>query len=123
LNVCLAVFLILILNNLIYETYASDIDSVKAVNLLYQKLESDSVYTSWTEMECLYFIIMDSSSDYFDIAVHEKHDQNCPGNPNTAPRVDTFRIMRQTNEILWYNLFKDSYESYNEFLNKRLKRL
>jgi hypothetical protein len=79
------------------------LDKTAAGKLLVQKVENDSLYASWTTIQCLRFILEGSTSLHFDFAIRERHDGKCPGDPAVDPIVDRFRIDRGTGRILWYD--------------------
>lgn len=43
-------------------------------------------------VECLTFIAGEAHDAYYQIDVHEKHDSTCGGDPNTAPRLFSYRV-------------------------------
>lgn len=71
--------------------------------MLATRVEKDKLY-SWTTISCLSFLISEQAEKYFDIEIHEKHGGQCPGDPNTFPIIDRFRIQRVTGRIQWYNI-------------------
>ena len=93
----------------------------QAIRILMNKIQNDSVYSSWTKMKCLDFFTDEIAEKYFIVTIRENHNEDCPGSPLTAPRVDTFKILRDTQKILWYNLSIDKFEDYNNFLSIRRK--
>ena len=93
----------------------------QAIRILMNKIQNDSVYSSWTKMKCLDFFTDEIAEKYFIVTIRENHNEDCPGSPLTAPRVDTFKILRDTKKILWYNLFDDNFEDYNIYLSIRRK--
>jgi len=84
----------------------------EAFDLLMQKVQSDSLYSSWIKIDCLRFFREESTKTYFDIAIREKHEGDCPGDPNTQPVVDRFRVMRSTKKILWQDFLSGDYVAY-----------
>jgi len=75
--------------------------------LLYQATE-DGIYNS-SFPEGLSFSLAyldnfpeDVYRDYYDVAIREIHRSGGPGDPNTAPIVDRFRIYDR-GEIIWFN--------------------
>jgi len=47
-------------------------------------------------LECLSFVVEVASPESIEIAVRERHEAPCPGDPRTAPVVDRFLVERQT---------------------------
>lgn len=93
----------------------------QAIIILMNKIENDSVYSAWTKIECLQFFTDEIDEKFFIVTVRENHNEDCPGSPLTSPRVDSFKILRDSKKILWYNLPDDKFEDYNNFLNIRHK--
>jgi hypothetical protein len=98
------------------ETFAQNqLTGNQALSILVTKIEKDNLYSSWTRMECLSFFPEDGDNGYFDFAIREKHGGKCPGDPNTAPIVDRFRISQTTKEIQWYEPTEGEWVSYVSF--------
>lgn len=91
---------------------ARRLSEAEARKLLVRTIERDGVYTSWTRIECLSFLIESRRSAWFEFAVREKHGGGCVGDPDTAPIVDRFRVMRSTGKLLWYDVVEDAYVPY-----------
>lgn len=64
-------------------------------------------------MECLGFETEEVSDSTIDIAIREIHQDKCPGDPETAPIVDRFRILRLSKTLLWYNVIEGDFVDYN----------
>ncbi|KAF0145872.1 MAG: hypothetical protein FD156_550 [Nitrospirae bacterium] len=94
----------------------------QALNILQLRIQKDKLYNSWTTMSCLSFIIEEKNKDYFDFAIREKHGGRCPGDPNTAPVVDRFRVNRTTKQIQWYEPTEGELLPYKAVLKSRLKK-
>ena len=75
----------------------------QALNHLISRIQKDKLYDSWTTLSCLSILVEEKTKQYFDIAIREKHDERCPGDPLTAPIVDRFRVDRSTGKIQWYD--------------------
>lgn len=88
------------------------LSEAEARRLLLRTIERDRLYTSWTRIECLSFFTEARRAAWFDFAVREKHGGGCAGDPDTAPIVDRFRVMRNTGRLLWYDVAEDSYVPY-----------
>ncbi len=89
-----------------------DIILFEAIEKIVKITQSDHLY-SWINNQCLSFIVKERTESYFSIAIRENHNAECPGDPATAPIVDRFRIFRITEQILWWNVVSNQYESYN----------
>ncbi|PXV60506.1 hypothetical protein SAMN04487785_102228 [Dyella jiangningensis] len=49
--------------------------------------------------ECLDYMVDDSDGATIDIDVHEKHDAKCGGDPNTSPRLFSFKLDRASGQL------------------------
>lgn len=58
---------------------------------------------------CLAFQSEAQTPDHIDVGVMEIHGGRCPGDPDTGPRLNTFRYMRQTGQFLLFDASKDAY--------------
>lgn len=90
----------------------------EAANYLLQSLSKSKVYDSWIKQKCLTIEKETSTDLYYDLAVREKHEGDCLGDPVTAPIIDRFRVYSK-NKILWYDVSNDKFLSYNQFVNSR----
>jgi hypothetical protein len=91
----------------------------QALDVLTSLLLKDRVYEKWApNLSCLLFVTDKKAEGYFEFTIHEKHGGKCPGDPSTAPRVDSFRVSRTTREIQWYDLEGDL-QPYGAFLKSR----
>ena len=66
------------------------------------QVTQDKLYDKWTNLDCLSFLIEQANDRTFDIAIREKHGGPCPGDPNTSPVVDRFRVTGDR-VIFWLN--------------------
>ncbi len=82
---------------------ATTLTDRQALDILIKQITKDKLYDEWTTLSCLSFRIEEEAKTYFDIAIHEKHDRSCPGDPDTYPIVDRYRVSRQNGMIQWYN--------------------
>lgn len=89
-------------------------DADKAIELLANQLTQDKIYSK-NALNCLSFALDKESQTYFDLDLMEKHGNGCPGDPNTAPVVDRFRVYRANGAIQWYNLISDQYLAYEQY--------
>lgn len=102
---------------------AKVINETEAISLLMQKIEKTEVYESWTKIECLNLITESETTTFYDFSIHEKHSESCPGDPETSPVVDRFRVFKQGQKILWYNISNDQLLPFKQFVNLRKKRI
>jgi hypothetical protein len=66
------------------------------------QVTQDKLYDKWTNLDCLSFLVEQANGGTFDMAIREKHGGPCPGDPNTAPVVDRFRVTGDR-VIFWLN--------------------
>lgn len=93
----------------------------QALDMLVKKIQEDKLYDSWTTMACLSFVTEeDEDADYVDFAIRERHVEGCPGDPETAPIVDRFRVSRTKKIIQWYSAMEDQWLPYESVLKSRL---
>ncbi len=94
----------------------------QALNVLVSQIKKDKLYDSWTTLSCLSFVTEDRTKQYFNFSIHEKHGGKCPGDPNTYPTVDRFRVNRLTKKIHWNELTEDKWHPYASVVKARLKK-
>lgn len=58
---------------------------------------------------CISFVTEATTPDYFDIALHEKHNEECAGDPATSPVSVRFRINRFDKSISKYDAILGEY--------------
>ena len=85
----------------------------QAMDILVSQIQQDKLYDGRHTLSCLSFSIEEKTKDFFDFAIREKHGGLCQGDPNAAPIVDRFRVMRATKKLLWYDVGEDKYVSYD----------
>jgi hypothetical protein len=96
--------------------FAQDITENKALDYLFNKIENSKVYETRIKMSCLSTITEDKTAQYFDVGLHEKHDEVCGGDPTTSPVVDRFRVYRNNHKVLWYDVVNDEYLPFVKFV-------
>jgi hypothetical protein len=90
-----------------------NIDNIeKAFGFLFDRLKQDKVYSDG--LECLSFMEGAQGKNYFDIALRERHGGTCPGDPNTAPVRDRFRVY-VSGDIFWLNYITGEEVPYSDF--------
>jgi hypothetical protein len=95
----------------------------QALDILAARILKDKLYDSWApNLSCLLFFTEEKANDHFDFAIREKHGGKCPGDPNTAPIVDRFRVNRSTKIIQWYDPTEGELVPYEAVLKARLKK-
>jgi hypothetical protein len=94
------------------ESQCNSHGDMEAVKLLINRLQKDRFYKTTAKMDCMQFVIPSCDALTADIDVHEKHNQQCGGDPNTWPRADAFRVHKKTQKIEWYNVVEGDYLDY-----------
>jgi hypothetical protein len=77
------------------------------------------VYRAHTKPECVTFMAEGELNRHFDIAIREKHNEKCGGDPATAPVRDRFRVLRGTRTVQWYEPVNGEYVPFERFLQSR----
>jgi len=96
------------------------VTEAQAFSILQSKVRGDRLYSSWTTAACLTYVLEKTTDQSFDIAIRERHGNGCPGDPDTAPVVDRYRVHRKTKQIRWYEPVEDKWRPYKEVLKARL---
>ena len=89
-----------------------------ALNLLLQTLKHDHVYDKRISLDCVTFDTDETTRIYFEIALREKHNAKCGGDPDTTPVVDRYRVNRASGNIELYDLAADHWQSYKPAKSK-----
>ncbi|MBB4126767.1 hypothetical protein GGR77_002057 [Xanthomonas translucens] len=107
---------------------AAAFDETHALDMLEARLAADHVYA---DAQCLQYAAETdaepvaaaaaaapsataepaSAAAAIDFAVREKHGDGCPGDPQTAPVRDRYRVER-SGEILWYDVAEGDFVGY-----------
>jgi hypothetical protein len=95
-------FLLLVLLVNMPAIASGPLDEVHALNILVAQVQKNKLYDSWTSLACLSFVTEEKTKKFIDFAILEKHGGKCPGDPNTSPVVDRFRVNRLTHKIEWF---------------------
>ncbi|PKV12806.1 hypothetical protein [Xanthomonas prunicola] len=91
---------------------ASDDAQTRALKMLEARLQSDHVYPD----NCISLMAEEGdapSPDAFDFAVRERHGDGCPGDPQTSPVRDRFRVQAD-GTLLWYDVVNADFVDYSE---------
>lgn len=95
------------------------LSEAEALDLLTDTIVRDSLYDSFTTLQCLDFYTNEIKEEYFVFTIREIHGNGCEGDPNTHPRVDTFKVMRRSKNIFYEDWKGGSYLQYD---HSKLKR-
>lgn len=84
-----------------------------ALNILLRTLQRDRAYEKRISLNCVTFDTEETTRIYFQVAVREKHNTKCGGDPDTSPVIDRYRVNRASGKIEWYSAAKDGWDSYD----------
>jgi hypothetical protein len=94
----------------------------QALDIVMARVQKDKLYDRSTSVSCLHFLVEGKSKDYIDVAIREKHGGECPGDQDTSPIVDRFRVHRMTKRVKWYQPAEGEYVPYSAMLKARLEK-
>lgn len=66
--------------------------------------------TRGLKMECITLIQEEDTKVYEQYAVQEKHGGSCPGDPETSPIIDRYRIIKKGQSIQVWNAPDDTWQ-------------
>jgi hypothetical protein len=92
---------------------AAGLSEDAALNLLLRTLTRDHVYAKRISLDCVTFDTEETTRTYFQVAVREKHNAKCAGDPELSPVIDRYRINRASGRIEWNDAVKDTWEPYD----------
>jgi hypothetical protein len=115
-------FLLLVLLVNMPAIASGPLDEVHALNILVAQVQKNKLYDSWTSLACLSFVTEEKTKKFIDFAILEKHGGKCPGDPNTSPVVDRFRVNRLTHKIEWFEPIEGELKPYRAVLKFRLEK-
>ena len=84
-----------------------------ALNLLLKQLEHDHVYAKRLSLDCVTFETEETTRIYFEVAVREKHNAKCGGDPDISPVIDRYRINRASGKIEWNDAVNETWLPYD----------
>ena len=90
----------------------SDDAQARALQALEARLQGDHVYPD----NCISIMAEDGDApapDTFDFSVRERHGDGCPGDPQTSPVRDRFRVQAD-GTLLWYDVVNADFVDYAE---------
>lgn len=68
----------------------------QAIDLVMKSIKQNQLTALKTE--CLMFVV-ENKLTFYEIDVREKHNQQCGGDPATAPRLFGYRVDKQTGSL------------------------
>ncbi|MBX7149700.1 hypothetical protein K1X76_11555 [bacterium] len=93
----LHIFLLLFLVS--FCAQAQPLTQESALSLLTSTIKKQHLYEAWLKPHCLDVVAGKNDEQYFYFSSYEKHKDGCPGDPQTSPKVDEYRIHRPTQKI------------------------
>lgn len=84
-----------------------------ALNALLHTLQRDHVYDKRISLDCVTFDTENTTRTYFEVALREKHNAKCGGDPETSPVIDRYRVNRASGKIEWYKVTEDRWKAYD----------
>ncbi|PPU75578.1 MULTISPECIES: hypothetical protein [Xanthomonas] len=84
----------------------------RALHVLEAQLQRDHAYPD----NCISILTeagQTPAADAFEFAVHERHGNGCPGDPQTSPVRDRFRVQAD-GKVLWYDVVNAGFVDYAE---------
>jgi hypothetical protein len=89
------------------------LDEDAALNLLDRTLKRDHVYAHRISLDCVSYITEESTDDYFQFVLREKHDAKCGGAVETSPMIDRYRVYRRSGKIKRWQKTEDNWLPYD----------
>jgi len=89
------------------------LDETAALHLLDQTLKRDHVYAHRISPDCVAYMTEETTHDYFEFALREKHDAKCGGDSETSPILDRYRVYRRSGKIKWWEATEDKWLPYD----------
>ncbi len=89
--------------------HAKDSMSEDAAALRLQAYLAKTLPARGLSLNCIALLFEESTAQFFQIAVREKHGGTCPGDPDTAPIVDRYRILRKGSALQRYDVIQDEW--------------
>lgn len=84
-----------------------------ALDLLVRTLKHDRVYSKRISLDCISYGTEETTDEYFQFVLREKHDAKCGGDPDTSPVVDRYRVHRRSGKIEWWERTEDIWQRYD----------
>ena len=83
-----------------------------ALDLLVRTIQHDNIYAKRISLNCVSYVTEETTRTYFEIALREKHEGKCGGDPDTSPVIDRYRVNRASGKIELYDAPADRWQSY-----------
>ena len=85
----------------------------RPVTILMRKVRRSGIYKNRIKLDCIGYVSEKITTSYSEYAVREIHGGKCPGDPNTGPVVDRFRVMHKSKKVLWLHPIDARYVEFN----------
>jgi hypothetical protein len=85
----------------------------EALNVLVHTLQRDHVYDKRISLDCVTFDTEETTRIYFQVALREKHNKKCGGDPDTSPVIDRYKVNRASGRMEWYAATEDTWKPYD----------
>ena len=86
------------------------------VALLKDKFIKNNLDTKVFNNKCYEFWLAEEDKNILRIELHEFHQNGCPGDPNSSPRIETFTINKTTKTIFWYDVVSNKTVDFKEYI-------
>lgn len=91
----------------------------RAVAMLRDRIVKDRPFS--VSPSCVTYVAEETTAAHVTIAVRERHDARCGGDPGTAPVIDRFRVEEASGRILVLDVVEDEWIAYAAYLRARRK--
>jgi hypothetical protein len=92
---------------------ASGLNEGAALDILLRTIKHDHVYDKRISLDCVTFDTEETTRIYFEIAVREKHNKKCGGDPDTSPVIDRYRVNRASGKLERYDVSNDAWQRFD----------
>jgi len=69
----------------------NSVENIENFEFIKSALYREAIIPSWTSSGCAYAVTT-SATDHQLVEIRETHNASCGGDPNTSPRIETFRL-------------------------------
>jgi hypothetical protein len=85
----------------------------RAVQVLRDRIVKDRPFS--VPPACLTYVTEATTARHVTIAVRERHDHACAGDPASAPLIDRFRVEVASGRIQFLDVIEDEWRDYAEY--------
>jgi len=87
-------------------------ENAENFELIKSGLEKEAITPDWTTSGCAYAVTA-TETDYQTVEIRELHDDVCGGDPNTSPKIETFRLT--DGNVEWYDIRYDKFVPFGDY--------